>query len=82
MDTNGYTAVGFRTRSTHCTQHSNDVGLFLFNQIYYRTAHNFNESKVSGFDRYKYKADRSAETDAARFKGIGIKYTNSCELYN
>ena len=69
MDIDGYTTVGFRIRRTDCTQHSNDVGLFLLNKIYNRTAHGTNESEISDIDRYNHQADRSVETDAVGCKG-------------
>ena len=74
MDTNEYTTVGFRPWSTDCTFNKHDVRVFLFNQVHHRTAHNINESKVYNPDRYKHKADRSAEVNATGFKGIGNKY--------
>ena len=82
MDTNEYTTVGFRLRSTDCTFNKHDVRVFLFNQVHHRTAHNINESEISNADRYKHQANRSAEVNATRSKSIGIKYPNISELYN
>ena len=82
MVIDGYTTDRVRTWSTDSVKHGDDVGMFLPDKVHHRAAYYSSKPKVSNSNRYKYKADRSAETDAARFKGIGIKYTNSCELYN
>ena len=82
MDIDGYTTVGFRTGSTNFVKYRYALGVLLFDTLHYITAYNFNESKISVFGKYKYKADRSAETDATRFKGTGIKRANSCQFYN
>ena len=65
----GHTTVGFRVRSTHRIKHRYDVGLLLPNKVHHRAAHNIDKSEVSDIDRYKYKIDRSAETDATGYKG-------------
>ena len=82
METNEYTRAGIRTRSTNSTKHSDDVGVLLPNKVYNWATHNTYKSEVSNPDGYKHQADRSAEIDATRFKGIGIKYSNIGELYN
>ena len=82
MNIDGYTTVGFRTRSTNSTKHSNDVGVFLPNKVHNRATHNIDESEIYNPDRYKHQINRSAETDATRFKGIGNKYQNLSKFYN
>ena len=82
MDTNEYTTVGFRLRSTDCTFNKHDVRVFLFNQVHHRTAHNINESEISNSNGYKHKINRSTKTNATRFKGIGIECSDPGELYN
>ena len=82
MENNEYTRAGIRPRSTNSTKHSDDVGVLLPNKVYNWATHNTYKSEVSNPDGYKHQADRSAEIDATRFKGIGIKYSNIGELYN
>ena len=82
MDTNEYTTVGFRLRSTDCTFNKHDVWVFLFNQVHHRTTHNINESEISNSNGYSHQINRSAKTNATRFKGIGIKCPNPGQLYN
>ena len=77
-----YTGTGFGFRSTDCTQHSNDVGVLLFDKVHYRTAHHIDESKIHNAGRYKHQTNRSAETNAAGFKGIGIECSNIGNIYN
>ena len=78
----GNTTAGFRVRRTDCTQHSNDVGLFLLDKVYNRTTYDTDESEVQYADRYKHQIDRSTKADATGSKGIGNKYQNISQLYH
>ena len=82
MDIDGYTTIGVRIGRTHSTQHSDDVGVFLLDKVYNRTAHSVDESEVSGIDRHKYQANRAAETNATGLKGIRIECSNISNIYN
>ena len=78
----GHTTVGFRIRSTDCTKHGNDVGLLLPYKVHHRAAYGLNKSEVYNPGRYKHQTNRSAETNAAGFKGIGIECSNIGNIYN
>ena len=82
MVIDGYTTARFRTWSTDSVKHRNDVGMLLPYQVYNRTAYCSFKSEVSNTYGYKHQADRSAEIDAVRFKGIIIECANSGQLYN
>ena len=68
MDIDGYTTVGFRIGRTHSTQHSDDVGVFLLDKVYNRTAHSIDESEVSGIDRHNHQTNRSVESGSVGCK--------------
>ena len=73
MDIDGYTTVGFRTRSTNSVKRSYDVGMLLPDKIHYWTAYYFNEPKVSGSDRYNHQTDRSVESGTVGCKQPGYE---------
>ena len=82
MDIDGYTTIGVRIGRTHSTQHSDDVGLLLSHKVHHRSAYDTDESEVYNANRYKHQADRSTETNATGFKGIGIECSHVGNIYN
>ena len=82
MIIDGYTADGFRTWSTDCVKHKPNVWVLFFNSLYYWATYNPFNAEISNPDGHQYQTDRSAETDAVRFKGIGNKYQNISQLYH